>query len=492
MFELDEDTPQRGRQKGVRADHLLRFRRRERERSPLRRRPRLPHRSSGAWELPNVRVLATSGSWRAERADEAPQWSSVVALEATPASDCPICLEPATAAAAGPCGHVFCAACVVRHLEMTEVSRSRLCPCCAKGLTTSDLRPVRFFAEDKGFALLARYKASRAVWAAADVSRALPTRSRCSAVTKVTLCDEASRAEARDGRAEELAAALAAADDANAVARAIAVMDIEDAPCHVEDDEASEKIFRFYGRADGAPTFLHPLVLRCLRDLPERLEVKVKSVETFVQCVESRKRLPWLGHVQLGTEISLVDVDLDDIGATVDDPALQAALDAREARLRRERDKKRKVERRHSRKAKPLEPRRRAPSADFTLDDDDFAPLCSPPSKSAMTPEGSPAGPSFAALVARGFAAELGCPALGASPSSPRSGPVWPARRPTTVASSPPPTIPEPEDASHETQRQRAIASAFDLALSTPAAHKKKKKKQVLSLTGGGRRYSRA
>ncbi|KAJ8609953.1 hypothetical protein CTAYLR_008082 [Chrysophaeum taylorii] len=578
MFGLEEDdqvVPGEGRSQRRsqrRADHLLRFTAPPREASrpgearrgtrEIRRKPRAS--VGGAFENSGVRLLVTDGgaSPLAADADASPEWRNVCAIEA-PEAECPICLYSPRAPVAGSCGHVFCAACVVRHLSMVEVSRSKRCPCCNRSLAASELRPVRFFAESELFVLLERPRAARAArpfveGAARNV--ALPVASVatqfCDAHSKLTLAgsdgvvdavfdrlgDELREAavEAEDdlGRASVAAAVAAMATVREALGPAVETADPLPSP-------ADGKVFFFYGRADGEPTFLHPLALRCLlaaaggdaSRLPRSLSLgRARNVDRFEQCVESRRRLPWLAHVQLGCDVALVDVDVEDLNsggggdddwgaraavARDADAELSAAYAARDERLRKDRDKRRRAEKKLRAKAKKearlpdqaaLEELRALRS--FELNNDDFAPL----SAAAASLEDpalarSPEEPSFAALVARGFAAELGCPALGSSPrDAPATSPsCW--GRPIASRRRPPPPpadeIPSGDAfAPPPPNRELALAGALETALrddehrrsasqaaapgsssSSSSSRKKKEKRAVLSLTGGGRRY---
>jgi hypothetical protein len=55
-------------------------------------------------------------------------------------ADCAICLDAPTAPRITKCGHHFCAACVLRHLDG---HRCRRCPLCFETVARGDLRPVR-------------------------------------------------------------------------------------------------------------------------------------------------------------------------------------------------------------------------------------------------------------------------------------------------------------------------------------------------------------
>jgi len=256
-------------------------------------------------------------------------------------------------------------------------------------------------------------------------------------------------------------------------------------------DEDKKNRFLFYGAVNGASSFLHPLLLRSLlaraENNPDKLPKFIKlcttkkkkycikpSTERFALCHGARKRLPWIAHLPLGAEIELCWADIQGGGIRVKDttwdngefakgafelrpPELINAFKSREERLRCERNMKRKLEKRCSSiKKKQTPPDSKfydsrileasfRPRQAFDLSDHDFAPLVRDQREDQNQEEDeneeilSGEKPTFADLVTRGFAAELGFPALGSSPtaitlaSSPASkSSPWPALRATT------------------------------------------------------------
>lgn len=550
-----QQRQQTRRSGGQRADHLLRFRAPAREANgsgsgesgrradASRRRRQVRRRPSGvdgAFENSSLRLLVVHSeavSALASDADRAVDWNLVCALDSSHAVECAICLEEPKAPVAGACGHIFCAACIVHHASMLEVSRSKRCPCCNRPLSTSELRPVRFSAVasvDEGaehgvFVLLARNRQSRAAapfcrrkandddGAMASSRPSLPVatleKPECCVYSKLTVADSDDVVRGVfDKLSEELGAAAAAAESecaAQDVALAVAVMSSVRAaflerniggrpPLHPDEEEDGEqpedsKLFFFYGRADGEPTYLHPLALRCLLAavdaepalLPRTISLVAppREVDRFEQCAESRRRLPWLGHIQLGCEVALLDCDLEALGddwgpravqARDADPALLSAFAQRDERLKRDRERRRKAERKLRAKAakgSPQLPDRATLDElrtlrSFALNDDDFAPLttASPPNPGTLVLGASPEEPSFAALVAKGFAAELGCPALGSSSSRAQSPPsVWnraPSAPDRALDFPPPEPYAPPPPERHLVSRDRPICHA--------------------------------
>ncbi len=65
----------------------------------------------------------------------------LVALPSTEGTldDCPVCLDTPRAPKLTKCGHIFCAPCILRHLDEYRVRR---CPMCSENVTRGDLRPV--------------------------------------------------------------------------------------------------------------------------------------------------------------------------------------------------------------------------------------------------------------------------------------------------------------------------------------------------------------
>ncbi len=54
-------------------------------------------------------------------------------------ADCAICLDTPTAPRMTKCGHLYCASCILRHLDG---HRCRRCPLCFETVARGDLRPV--------------------------------------------------------------------------------------------------------------------------------------------------------------------------------------------------------------------------------------------------------------------------------------------------------------------------------------------------------------
>ena len=256
-------------------------------------------------------------------ADEAPPWESVVAADVVAdAIRCPICLEDeARAPVVTRCGHGFCAACVVRHCTSDYV-RSRKCPCCAAPLGVRDLRPAFLREPAADLVLLERPKSCRRACLADRVAGRLPsTDDRCDLLSKVTeATPTAVQAAQQSFRAALADASLRADDEAEraAVAAAAAYLDVEPVSSNepsMEEPTEEAKTYRFYGRKDGSLVFLHPLHLKLLiaavggiENLPEALpDLRVAHAERFEQSPATRKRFPWLAHVPLGSDVTLLD-----------------------------------------------------------------------------------------------------------------------------------------------------------------------------------------
>lgn len=531
-----------------RADHLLRFtappRARE-ERPPVRRAAPRRRRPSvdGAFENSSIRLMVTRGvSPDVKDVDATIDWGTVCCLDTT-LEECPICLERPWAPVAGPCGHVFCAGCVVHHLNMVEFSRSKRCPCCHRNLVANDLRPVsrRLPPErDDEYVLLKRNRSHRTATLFSEEQRGLPVGSECNLYSKITLAaSDSVVSDVFDGILRELAV-----DDEYARAAAGVMLSVKEALGSVvettkndDDQEPSSKVFYFYGKSDGDPTFLHPLALRSLlaavdndpSRLPRVLQLRERYVDRFEQCAESRKRLQWLAHVQIGCEISLIDVE--NLGGEWEprakearraDPELLAAFKARRERLRKEEEKRRKKEKRYTKQSASLLANSRLSRYEagrreqVTFDQSDFLPL-NPSTQQVETQQAvSPTNdePSFASLVSRGFAAELGFPALGQSPESSRGvasgttpprqagtwGPSLSSTRPTPKVNTTPADDEDDMFAPPPRQSTCDLGEALKDSLvvgdkpqkessSTTGKKKKEKRRTVLSLTGGGRQY---
>ena len=499
------------------ANHLLRFTtaappQPQRRRAPAK--PRSAHRPRGvAFEAPAVRLLVAAGvaSPFACDADAAPPWEGVIAADlVADAIACPICLEEAARAPVMTrCGHCFCAACIVRHCSGDAV-RSKRCPCCAAPLGVRDLRPAFLQAPAAELVLLARPRSARR--AGLTVSSNLPVSSdRCDLLSKLTeATPEAATAAMRAFRAA-LAAASDAADDElerRDVAAAVAWLgDMAPAagPGPPPAAEGDGKVYRFYGRRDGSLVFLHPLSLKLLTaavgsvdDLPRVLAVKVAHTERFEQSLATRKRFPWLAHVALGSDITLLDARGDaGFGAefttrchAVRDPALRDALAVRSKATRAEREKSDRAERRHThtveKRLAELAPIRAAP---FVSREGDFVPMEENEEASGAAAARAEAAlgaaataMSFANMVARNFAAPVDSfPELSASPpraAAPVAATPWGGQGAAAApAEGPWPRAAEP------------AATPWGGRGAEVTAKGSKKTKTKLSLTGGGRRY---
>jgi len=586
MFGLDvglqeEGLPQgRKRNQQQSANHLLRFRPKAREEETAVKKTTVSRSkkkfSYGAFETQSTRLLvsddcASGASDDAKDAEKAVDWLAVCATSSSGDSSCPICLETMSGALTTKCGHAFCGKCVVRHALMREFSRSKRCPCCNAPLECRDLRPHLLVPtmSKNVFVLLERRKSRRAAWAYGNEENALPYyNDSLSLFSKITLCDSSSAHEVFSSsltalKDDEAAYAVMDAVYATFVARRA----LQEKRRVTSDQDEDEKRLLSYADATGSCRYLSPLALRCLSKvvdgdaskLPRFLKWKKRKSffeQRFELCEDARKKLPWLGHVQHGAQVSLCDVDVEDLSGKIreheawddtwgsraanardEDPTLRAALEAQIDRRKREKDKSKKIDKllrrkKHDHDRIGLQNRQVVADAAslerfyadqrrhqrFQFRDDDFAPLsaspplleeeniaASPPSFAAASP---PEEPSFAALVARGYAAELGFPALGSAPGRLGSSPTAPPPQlrktncwGTTIAPSqrkplaPPASLlalaPDNDDFAPppRTGLSEGIAGALDAALNKQLAPKshKKNKHRTLSLTGGGR-----
>ena len=286
----------------------------------------------------------------------------------------------------------------------------------------------------------------------------------------------------------------------------------------MEEPTEEAKTYRFYGRKDGALVFLHPLHLKLLiaavggiENLPKALpELRISHTERFEQSPATRKRFPWLAHVPIGSDVTLIDARGDGgFGgeftercrrAREGDPALRDALAARAKTIKRDQERSNRAERRHThnvekRLAEKAPPR----AAPYVHQEGDFEPV-----EPEITEElqaraeaalgAAPTAMSFANTVARNFAAPEGAfPELSASPpaapvaAAPASS--WGGRSRGDLLdrarfAAPPRAPPPPASSSWGGRGGAAVVAA-----APPPKPKGKPVKKTLSLTGGGRRY---
>ncbi|KAJ2162445.1 hypothetical protein GGF46_000686 [Coemansia sp. RSA 552] len=77
-----------------------------------------------------------------------PEWiERVIMPVATETVSCPICLSPPTAARVTKCGHVFCLACILRHITYSGAKQqgTTACPICWCEISSDSLLPVHFW-----------------------------------------------------------------------------------------------------------------------------------------------------------------------------------------------------------------------------------------------------------------------------------------------------------------------------------------------------------
>ena len=200
----------------------------------------------------------------------------------------------------------------------------------------------------------------------------------------------------------------------------------------MEEPTEEAKTYRFYGRRDGSLVFLHPLHLKLLiaavggiENLPEALpELRVAHAERFEQSPATRKRFPWLAHVPIGSDVTLLDARGDGgFGseftercrrAREGDPALRDALAARAKTIKRDQERSSRAERRHTHNVeKRLAEKAPVRAAPYIHQEGDFEPV-----EPEITEElqaraeaalgAAPTAMSFANTVARNFAAPEG------------------------------------------------------------------------------------
>lgn len=80
-----------------------------------------------------------------EDANKRLDWDDVASLECLKGSDaiCPICLMPHAVPQATPCGHIFCAACILYYIRNQNEEYVK-CPMCNELISLASMRPVAF------------------------------------------------------------------------------------------------------------------------------------------------------------------------------------------------------------------------------------------------------------------------------------------------------------------------------------------------------------
>ncbi len=89
-------------------------------------------------------VVKASGDYTVQltNPDEPVEWEQVeqvVLKSSAGVPSCPICLYPPKAAKVAKCGHVFCWACILHYLALSD-QPERKCPICYQDIQKKDLK----------------------------------------------------------------------------------------------------------------------------------------------------------------------------------------------------------------------------------------------------------------------------------------------------------------------------------------------------------------
>ncbi|ESS64421.1 hypothetical protein TCDM_07475 [Trypanosoma cruzi Dm28c] len=300
--------------------------------------------------------------------DTAPPWDAVTAVVVRGTMEqfqCPICLEPPTAARVADCGHVFCLPCMSQYLSrLKQENKQRTCPVCHNFVTLGMLRPCIFrpieppcLGQRVGFTLLERrggccvlLRKDDPRWHdAAPMEDELP----------LPLLHEPSATFSRYILATEESECARRRLDCTAIMDALQQLNAQPRPLTQFDDgvlrfaeEALEMVLQeanaqspqssvrnsppiapkrpnvdgastyyLYGESEGQPYYMHPISFKMLRDdadtrgvpLPNTVYAPVEEIVTFTQDESSRKHYKALAHVPLHGTIKFCLLDLSDL-----------------------------------------------------------------------------------------------------------------------------------------------------------------------------------
>jgi len=272
--------------------------------------------------------------------DVAVKWQHVLLVKSLieGVSTCSICLDQHISARITKCGHIFCFPCILHHLNTGEGK----CPCCFHVTCVDDLRPVIFrsISTPRINAKMSFVKLKRAKGYHSPTLYPKLDNDPISKEEEATFCrfnfeDRELKVVLKKLEDDESELQLAAKNthglDSLYISMAVEAVHVErnkyiaNAPNLTkkksESVEAPSLSSHFYQTSDGQLCFLSSFNMRCLNEeyegqdeiqsLPDRIEGQILAIETVHLNLELRKKLSFLSHLPLYTDIKLVEINLD-------------------------------------------------------------------------------------------------------------------------------------------------------------------------------------
>lgn len=325
--------------------------------------------------------------------------------------DCPICFSPPVAARVTRCGHVFCAPCILRHVE-TYVDRSVRCPLCFAPAKPDDLRSVQFVVSGSvavgdvvSMSLLKRDGPRGRPCPVDSSEERVFTRLLKSRCIGDVLKREVAELEAALDNCDECPMTRAAIHASLESVRERAMswppgqgddsMNLE-AITAIDNDpsaaDAGTDVHYFYQSSDGSPLFLHSINFRALTyefgssdRFPIHIQGTVLHMTSYTQTEEIRKRFRFLRHLPLSTTFVIAELNINDELSETTVDAFSEEMAAREAARLEEQRRAQALDMRLQRRKEMLQsppiniPARRPSPVPQVDDDESFPSLMSTP-----------------------------------------------------------------------------------------------------------------
>lgn len=310
----------------------------------------------------SFRFLSTNPSILLE--SEQIDWSLVdivLVPSATPPS-CPICLEaPPRIPKVTRCGHVYCHLCLLRFFTLSSTSSNasssamnwRKCPICFEDFSFKEVKPAIHVAIEEPIGgwlqFVLRAKPDPGEAALLDDLKELSPFRRVTIINGKILREHLEE----ERRQLESSAKDYGEFDADLIRTALSypLDPVEKSKEPTSDlkpivPTANPTPIYFHQAADGQHLYLHPLCIKMLKDqfvsyaqFPASLHLQILEIDWLPVTEEVRRRFKPLGHLPLGTQIGLCEVDLG--------PILSPAILAKYGRELGGRARSRESRRRH-------------------------------------------------------------------------------------------------------------------------------------------------
>ncbi len=266
---------------------------------------------------------------------------------------CPICLDLPRFSRFTRCGHIYCLPCILQYFQSSEAPNEkggnwRACPVCAELMHLKQLRPVHFCpaTEAKIGQLFRTVLLEKPVGSLHpslvgchgeqyknDSMAQLSPFQRLIPISDRFVLDEIWTPELKQARQELKRLLLEASFESTFMEATVNFIEerrreklteasekasITTSSSNTKHSTAAKSLYYFHQARDGLNVFLHPLCMKILfhhfsssyPQIPAELSLPVVECERMIVDTWNRKRLKYLDHLPLGTQIILVEVDL--------------------------------------------------------------------------------------------------------------------------------------------------------------------------------------